>query len=163
MRKFKSILYLLFFSLLFASCSNDDLPYSVPGPSTELPETPEPVEKDILVAKWTVNGLFLNDMDLQLNDCEKTATIDFKEDGTLEEHIVEFDCKVREGEFLGTWKKVADNNYEIRTSVESSNAYFNDAEFFEMTVVNEQTIRLSQELQNEGENAYVLTLELVKK
>ncbi|MVX37094.1 lipocalin family protein [Myroides sp. LoEW2-1] len=170
MKLIKQLLLVLLVSTLSLSCSSDDsTPYSIPDPNTETPGVtdpepePEPEQKDIMIGTWNINELYLNDYALLLNDCEKQATITFNEDGTLKEHIVEYDCAVREGEFTGTWKNLEDNKYQIRVDKLSNNGYFNDVDYSTLEVIEEGKIKLTQQIQHEGENSYILSVELLKK
>jgi len=174
MRKIK-VLVLMCLSVVTFSCSSDDSsvvtpPVTTPtDPTTEEPTKPDPdpetppVKVDQIVGSWRIDGMFVNDSETPLTDCEKTAVIIFAENNLLDEEAVDYDCTVITEERKGTWEKGATANlYKIRTHEDSFNAFYNDVEWTKVSVEGNVMTTVC-DIDHPFLGTYTLTLKLVKK
>jgi len=100
MKKFVLFLSILFVAVSFNSCNNDD--------DDNL---------DMIIGKWHLSQLFINNVDLQLDECDKKMTIEVFENGTYIEKDFGYNETLTECLQIdivnGTWENTGSSMYKM--------------------------------------------------
>lgn len=102
MKKILLLLGALIISISFNSCSDDNGDNQNP---------------DKIVGKWRVSQLIVDNIDQQINECEKKMTIEVFENGTYIEKDYEYNVLLTEcllyDQVNGTWENLGNSTYKI--------------------------------------------------
>jgi len=90
-------------AMSFISCSNND------GNDSQNP--------DKIIGKWRLSQLFINNVDMQVSECEKMMTIEVFENGTYVEKDFEYDDAFTDCVLYdlinGTWESMGNSMYKM--------------------------------------------------
>ena len=102
MKKLILIIEVFIAAMIFNSCSSNDS-------DTQI--------TDKIVGKWRLNQLIIDNVDMQINECEKKMTLEILDNGTYIEKDYEYNETATEcmlyDMISGIWKNMGSSNYKI--------------------------------------------------
>ena len=102
MKKLILIIEVFIAAMIFYSCSSNDSDIQI---------------IDKIVGKWRLNQLIIDNVDMQINECEKKMTLEILDNGTYIEKDYEYDETSTECKLIdmisGIWKNMGSSNYKI--------------------------------------------------